>query len=154
MHAAPPLSVVVTRSRQLAVLMYFLALLSWMLWFSWAWKSGFQQAPVLLQGILTLFTSGVFIAYWFLSPRGTLSWDGSHWDWRRQRPGVAPIRLTRVEVCLDWQWGQLLRMSCPGKVTWIWFDSAMASDRWQDFRRATAFEAGLPQQSRDQGMQL
>jgi hypothetical protein len=76
---------------------------------------------------------------WWLSPVGTLAWDGESWTWSTGRETQAG----QPEVALDAQRILLLRWRGPARrATWLWLDRARLPARWDDLRRAVYSRAG------------
>ena len=153
MHAPPPVTVSVGRSRNLAVLLLVLGATALLLWISWVSQAGFRDWRVALHAVLVVLTAGVLGGYWLRQPTGTLTWDGEDWSWLAGRAGSGQLRYARIEVCVDWQNGQLLRFSQRDQVLWLWLDSSMAAERWEDLRRATVVGAARADRGRHQVIQ-
>ncbi len=154
MRAPFPVTVSVGRSRHLGAALCAIWTLGLLLWFLWVFESGWREWRVALHGVLVLLTAGVFGWLWLHLPTGILAWDGERWTWLADRAVPGAELSGRVEVCLDWQSGQLLRLVASGKVLWLWLDRSMDAERWDDLRRATtAAREAAEASGRSSGMQ-
>ena len=70
---------------------------------------------------------------WWVSPAGTLHWDGKSWSWESERDRSRGA----VSSHLDLQDTLLLVFSpLSGKRCWLWLDRGTAPARWMALRRA------------------
>ena len=154
MHAPFPVTVSVGRSRHLGAVLWTIWTLGLLLWFIWVLESGWSEWRVALHGVLVLLTAGVFAWLWQRLSIGNLGWDGERWSWLANRAVPGAELSGRIEVCLDWQTGLLLRFVAGNTVLWLWLDRSMSAERWDDLRQATTAADGAAATSEgSRGMQ-
>jgi toxin CptA len=141
MHAAPSVSYPVGRSAFAGALhagVFLLALAAAAAWSVQADRVGWRH----LLALAAVTACGLFaLVGWLRSPRGTLRWDGTEWQWQVG----AQARAGSVVPALDLQSRLLLQWRGEGGGTrWLWTERESAFADWEALRRAVYSRANAP----------
>ena len=138
MYSAPAVSYPVGRSRfqgQLTGVLVVIACLTGLGWCAVADTLGWRQGLFLT----VLVVAGLVAAWsWWLSPVGTLAWDGEAW---RCSGALAAIN-GHARLHLDLQFCMLLCLrSDDGRRIWLWPEQRTSPVAWLALRRAVVYAA-------------
>jgi toxin CptA len=132
MHNAPSVSYPVGRSLLaggLAAAVWLLGALVAVQWILQSQVSGWRLGAA---GIVLAFGATAAGWTWWITPHGTLAWDGQSWVWT----GASGTDIGAVEVRLDLQRCLLLHFRGPPASRWLWLERSHCAERWDDLRRA------------------
>lgn len=156
MHYAPSVHYPVGRSAFWGALLGAFWLLGALLVGTWCYTSGSFEGRHML-GVAAVLVAGIPAGVaWWMSPTGTLVWDGQHWLWVHHQK-AQDVQITGVlGVALDLQQHMLLRLQADrGAAVWLCAERSAFPARWLDLRRAVysrastdAPTAGISRQER------
>ena len=107
-------------------------------------ESGWSGRAIVLYGASLAVSATALVRCWRRFPEGNLCWNGERWIWQAEPGGSAAENVMHVELFMDLQAAQLLRVQPQGSRKWLWLDRSMDPARWDELRRATAVLPNLP----------
>ncbi|NCN70098.1 MAG: hypothetical protein GW928_08105 [Rhodoferax sp.] len=141
MHNAPAVTYPVGRSHVQASLLGVLMvceILALLVWFVSVDTIGWLQVAAC--GLVALVCAFAWV-FWWRTPQGQLSWNGSVWGWS-WGTGSGQVK---PELILDFQAAMCLRLVDlqSSRMSWVWPERRTCPTRWRALRRALHDSSGF-----------